>query len=328
MKFISHGSGGGPDVLCVQETDVPAIKPGEILIKVAYAGVNRPDCAQRSGRYPPPPGASPIMGLEVSGQIQALGEGVSGWSLGDWVCALCNGGGYAEFVAVPAGQALKIPSGMSLLGAAALPENYFTVWVNIFQRGRLQKGELLLVHGGSSGIGLTAIQLGHEWGAKVYCTVGNDEKGQACMNAGAVAAINYKTQDFLAEIQRLTDGHGVNMVLDMVGGDYVDRNLKALAMDGRLVQIAFLRGAKASMDLTPLMVKRIVYTGSTLRPRTPAEKALIASELQAQVWPILSQGRARPIIHEVFELDQAALAHELMESSAHIGKIMLKVCGE
>jgi NADPH:quinone reductase len=327
MKFISHGSGGSPEVLRVQETDIPAVKAGEILIKVAYAGVNRPDCAQRSGRYPPPPGASPIMGLEVSGQIQALGAGVTGWSLGDSVCALCNGGGYAEFVAVPAGQALKIPLGMDLLSAAALPENYFTVWVNVFQRGRLQKGESLLVHGGSSGIGLTAIQLAKEWGAKVYCTVGSDEKKLACLNAGADAAINYKTQDFLTEIQTLTNGSGVNMVLDMVGGDYVDRNLKSLALDGRLVQIAFLQGAKANLDLTPLMVKRIMYTGSTLRPRTHVEKALIALELQENVWPILAQGRARPIIHQVFDLENAGLAHELMESSAHIGKIMLKVCG-
>ncbi len=328
MKFISHGTGGLPEVMRLEEMAMPSVGAGEVRIKVAYAGVNRPDCAQRSGRYPPPPGASPIMGLEVAGRIDALGDGVNGWSLGDRVCALCNGGGYAEFVSVPAGQVLPIPSGFDLLMAAALPENYFTVWVNVFQRGRLKKGESLLVHGGSSGIGLTAIQLGKEFGATVYCTVGSEAKVKACLDVGADAAVNYKTHNFLTEVQSLTAGVGVNMVLDMVGGDYFDRNLKALAMDGRLVQIAFLQGAKATLDLTPLMVKRILYTGSTLRPRSHAEKALIASELHEHVWPILDQGKARPVIHQVFELEHAAQAHELMESSLHIGKIMLKVAGD
>lgn len=328
MKYISHGAGGHPDVMRLEETAMPSVGAGEVLIKVAYAGVNRPDCAQRSGRYPPPPGASPIMGLEVSGHIEALGEGVNGWFMGDRVCALCNGGGYAEYVSVPAGQVLPFPSGFDALMAAALPENYFTVWVNVFQRGKLQTGESLLVHGGSSGIGLTAIQLGKEFGATVYCTVGSEAKVKACLGVGADAAVNYKTHNFLTEIQSLTAGVGVHMVLDMVGGDYVDRNLKALAMDGRLVQIAFLQGAKATLDLTPLMTKRILYTGSTLRPRSQLEKALIASELFEHVWPILNQGKAKPVIHQVFDLEHANQAHALMESSSHIGKIMLRVSGD
>jgi NADPH2:quinone reductase len=328
MKYISHGVGGGPEVLALAQTDKPFLKPGEVLIKVAFAGVNRPDCAQRSGRYPPPKGASPIMGLEVSGHIEALGEGVSGWSVGDRVCALCNGGGYAEFVAVPASQALPIPEGLGLLQAAALPENYFTVWVNLFLRGHLKAGDKLLVHGGSSGIGLTAIQLGKAFGATVYSTAGNDEKNKACMQAGADAAINYKTNDFVTETLHLTEGQGVDMILDMVGGDYVERNLKALAVEGRLVQIAFLHGAKVNLDLTALMVKRIAYTGSTLRPRSNEDKAQIAQALQDHVWPLLSQGKALPVIHGVFDLGDASVAHSLMESSVHIGKIMLCVHGE
>jgi len=328
MKYISHGVGGGPEVLALAQTDKPLVKPGELLIKVAFAGVNRPDCAQRSGRYPPPKGASPIMGLEVSGHVEALGDGVSGWSVGDRVCALCNGGGYAEFVAVPATQALPIPEGMGLLLAAALPENYFTVWVNLFQRGHLKAGESLLVHGGSSGIGLTAIQLAKAFGATVYSTAGSDEKNRACMKAGADAAINYKLQDFVAETLHLSDGKGVDMVLDMVGGDYVERNLKALAVEGRLIQIAFLQGPKVNVDLTALMVKRIAYTGSTLRPRSNEDKAQIAQALQFHVWPLLIQGQALPNIYRVFDLDDAALAHGLMESSIHIGKIMLRVHGD
>lgn len=328
MKYISHGVGGGPEVLALAQTDKPLVKPGELLIKVAFAGVNRPDCAQRSGRYPPPKGASPIMGLEVSGHVEALGDGVSGWSVGDRVCALCNGGGYAEFVAVPATQSLPIPEGMGLLQAAALPENYFTVWVNLFQRGHLKAGESLLVHGGSSGIGLTAIQLAKAFGATVYSTAGSDEKNRACMKAGADAAINYKLQDFVAETLHLSDGKGVDMVLDMVGGDYVERNLKALAVEGRLIQIAFLQGPKVNVDLTALMVKRIAYTGSTLRPRSNEDKAQIAQALQFHVWPLLIQGQALPNIYRVFDLDDAALAHGLMESSIHIGKIMLRVHGD
>ena len=328
MKYISHGVGGGPEVLVPAQTDVPVLSPGEVLIKVAFAGVNRPDCSQRSGRYPPPKGASPIMGLEVSGHIAAVGEGVRGWALGDRVCALCNGGGYADFVAVPASQALPIPQGMGLLQAAALPENYFTVWVNLFLRGHLKAGETLLVHGGSSGIGLTAIQLAKAFGVKVYCTTGSVEKNMACLKAGADAAINYKTQDFVTETLGLTQGQGVDIVLDMVGGDYVDRNLKVLAVEGRLIQIAFLQGAKVNVDLTSLMVKRIAFTGSTLRPRTNEDKAHIAQSLQEHVWPLLGQGKALPIIDRVFEMDDASLAHGLMESSVHVGKIMLKIHGD
>ena len=328
MKYISHGVGGGPEVLVPAQTDVPVLSPGEVLIKVACAGVNRPDCSQRSGRYPPPKGASPIMGLEVSGHIAAVGEGVRGWALGDRVCALCNGGGYADFVAVPASQALPIPQGMGLLQAAALPENYFTVWVNLFLRGHLKAGETLLVHGGSSGIGLTAIQLAKAFGAKVYCTTGSVEKNMACLKAGADAAINYKTQDFVTETLGLTQGQGVDIVLDMVGGDYVDRNLKVLAVEGRLIQIAFLQGAKVNVDLTSLMVKRIAFTGSTLRPRTIEDKAHIAQSLHEHVWPLLGQGKALPIIDRVFEMDDASLAHGLMESSVHVGKIMLKIHGD
>ena len=297
MKYISHGAGGSPEVLVSAQTDMPDVKPGEVLIKVAFAGVNRPDCAQRSGRYPPPKDASPIMGLEVSGHIEALGEGVSGWSVGDRVCALCNGGGYAEFVAVPATQVLPIPQG-------------------------------ILVHGGSSGIGLTAIQLAKAFGATVYCTTGHEEKNMACLKSGADAAINYKAQDFVSEALRLTQGLGVDVVLDMVGGDYVDRNFKALALEGRLIQIAFLQGAKVHVDLTSLMVKRISYTGSTLRPRSLEDKAHIAQALQVHVWPLLMQGKALPIIYRVFDMEEAAQAHVLMESSVHIGKIMLKVHGD
>ena len=328
MKYISHGVGGGPEVLVPAQTDVPVLSPGEVLIKVAFAGVNRPDCSQRSGRYPPPKGASPIMGLEVSGHIAAVGEGVRGWALGDRVCALCNGGGYADVVAVPASQVLPIPQGMGLLQAAALPENYFTVWVNLFLRGHLKAGETLLVHGGSSGIGLTAIQLAKAFGAKVYCTTGSVEKNMACLKAGADAAINYKTQDFVTETLGLTQGQGVDIVLDMVGGDYVDRNLKVLAVEGRLIQIAFLQGAKVNVDLTSLMVKRIAFTGSTLRPRTIEDKAHIAQSLHEHVWPLLGQGKALPIIDRVFEMDDASLAHGLMESSVHVGKIMLKIHGD
>ena len=257
-----------------------------------------------------------------------MGEGVSGWSVGDRVCALCNGGGYAEFVTVPATQVLPVPQGMGLLQAAALPENYFTVWVNLFLRGHLKAGETLLVHGGSSGIGLTAIQLAKAFGASVFSTAGSDEKNQACLKAGADAVINYKSQDFVAETLLLTEGKGVDMVLDMVGGDYVERNLKALAVEGRLIQIAFLQGAKVHMDLTSLMVKRIAYTGSTLRPRSNEDKAQIAHALKEHVWPLLCQGKVWPVIYRVFNMEDAALAHGLMESSVHIGKIMLRVHGD
>jgi putative PIG3 family NAD(P)H quinone oxidoreductase len=325
MKFIEHGAGGAPDVMHLSETHVPRPGDGEVLIKVAYAGVNRPDCLQRSGRYPPPAGASPILGLEASGHVVALGNGVTQWQIGDAVCGLANGGAYAEFVAIPQGQILPVPKGLSLLQAAALPENYFTVWTNVFQRGRLQSGETLLVHGGSSGIGLTAIQLAKAFGAKVLCTVGNDEKVKACLSAGADIAINYRTQDFVEEALNATEKKGVNMILDMVGGDYMQRNLSSLAVDGRLVQIAFLQPSKTEVDWIGLMVKRLTFTGSTLRPRTAGDKAQMASELKEKVWPLIEQGQCHPVIHKVFDMTEAVKAHELMESSVHIGKIMLQV---
>lgn len=327
MKFVSHGEGGAPDVMHLSETNVPKPAAGEVLVKVAYAGVNRPDCLQRSGRYPPPPGASPILGLEASGQVVALGEGVTRWKQGDLVCGLANGGAYAEYVCIPQGQALPVPEGLTLLQAAALPENYFTVWTNVFQRGKLQAGETFLVHGGSSGIGLTAIQLAKAFGARVMCTVGNTEKMHACQAAGADLSINYRTQDFVKEVVSATDQKGVNIILDMVGGDYMQRNINCLAVDGRLVQIAFLQPSKTEVDWIGLMVKRLTFTGSTLRPRTAVDKAQMANELHEQVWPLLQQGKCLPVVHQVFDLSEAKQAHELMESSTHIGKIMLKVAG-
>jgi hypothetical protein len=327
MNFVAHGAGGAPQVMHLSDMPVPKPAATEVLIKVAYAGVNRPDCLQRSGRYPPPPGASPILGLEASGQVVALGEGVTRWKQGDWVCGLANGGAYAEYVCIPQGQVLPLPPGLSLLQAAALPENYFTVWTNVFQRGNLQAGETFLVHGGSSGIGLTAIQLAKAFGARVMCTVGNEEKIRACLAAGADLAINYRNQDFAKEVMDATEQKGVHMILDMVGGDYMQRNINCLAVDGRLVQIAFLQPSKTEVDWIGLMVKRLTFTGSTLRPRTAADKAQMANELHEKVWPLLQQGKCLPVVHQVFDLREAAKAHELMESSTHIGKIMLKVAG-
>ncbi len=328
MKFVDHGTGGGPEVLSPSSCPIPTPQKGEVLVKVAYAGVNRPDCLQRSGKYPPPAGASPIVGLEVSGEVVALGEGATRWQLGDKICALTNGGAYAEYVTVPEGQALPIPKGYTLLQAAALPENYFTVWTNVFQRGKLKAGESILIHGGSSGIGLTAIQLAHAFGAKVFCTVGNADKVAACVKVGADVAIDYKTQDYVEEVLKLTDQKGVNAILDMVGGSYMQRNLRALAIEGRLLQIAFLQPSKVEVDWVSLMAKRLTFTGSTLRPRSAADKAQIAYELQEQVWPLLAAGTVAPVIYKVFDLNEAAQAHALMESSQHIGKIMLTVAGE
>lgn len=327
MQYIEHGQGGAPEVLHVARTAVPTPGLGDVLVRVAYAGVNRPDCAQRMGTYPPPPGASPILGLEAAGTVVAVGAEVSHWQVGDAVCGLCNGGAYAEYVAIPAGQALPIPAGLSLAQAAALPENFFTVWTNVFQRGRLQAGERLLVHGGSSGIGLTAIQLASAFGARVMTTVGNAAKAQACLAAGASKAVIYTEQDFVQAALDFGDGQGVNAVLDMVGGSYMQRNLKALATDGRLIQVAFLQGSKTEVDWLTLMTKRLHFTGSTLRPRSPQDKAQIARELQQHVWPLLASQRVAPVLYQTFDLAQAAQAHALMESSAHIGKIMLKVAG-
>ena len=326
MTFIETAGAGGPEVLRPATGPLPVPKPDELLIRVQAAGVNRPDVQQRLGAYPPPPGASPVIGLEVAGEVVGRGASAEGFAIGDSVCGLANGGGYAEYCAVPATQCLPFPKGYDALRAGALPETYFTVWANLFGHGRLAAGESVLVHGGTSGIGVTAIQLAREFGATVYATAGTAEKCAACVRLGAAAAIDYKTQDFVAEIKRLTDGRGVDVVLDVVGAEYFGRNLRTLAMDGRLVLIAFLGGSKAeSVDLVPIMTRRLTVTGSTMRPRTAAQKAAIAAALAGKVWPVLEAGRAGPVIHASFPLDQAAAAHRLMESSAHIGKIMLRV---
>jgi putative PIG3 family NAD(P)H quinone oxidoreductase len=325
MRYVDHGSGGGPEVLNLRNGPLPELGAGEVLIEVVAAGVNRPDVLQRSGRYPPPADASPHLGLEVAGRIVALGQGVTEWQIGEPVCALTNGGGYADYAVAPAGQVLPVPAGLTMMQAAALPETYFTVWANVIERGRLASGETLLVHGGSSGIGLTAIQLAKARGATVLCTVGSAEKAQACTALGADHAIDYRRQDFVAETLRLTGNRGVDVILDMVGGPYIEKNLKLLAIEGRLVQIAFLQPSRVEVDWLPLMVKRLTFTGSTLRPRPPAEKARLAQQLRTEVWPLLEQGRALPSIYRVFPLEQAAAAHALMESSEHIGKIMLEV---
>ncbi|MCW3060369.1 MAG: NAD(P)H-quinone oxidoreductase [Capsulimonas sp.] len=325
MRYITIETPGGPEALTLVDGPAPTPREGEVLIRVAAAGVNRPDIAQRQGAYPPPPGASPILGMEIAGTIAALGPGVESHKIGDQVCALVSGGGYAEYCAAPAAQCLPIPQGLSLIEAAALPETYFTVWTNVFQRGRLQPGETFLVHGGSSGIGTTAIQLAHQFGARVIADAGTEEKCAVCRSLGANLAINYKTQDFVAEVKQFTEGRGVDLILDMVGGPYFSRNLAALAREGRLVQIAFLQGAKIEVDLTLLMVKRLTVTGSTLRPRTVAEKGAIARDLHERVWPLLESGKVKPLIYRTFPLADAAQAHALMESSEHIGKIVLTV---
>lgn len=325
MFYIDHGKGGTADVLKPAEGPAPQPQAGEVVIEVHYAGVNRPDVLQRAGSYPPPPGASPVLGLEVAGRISAVAADVTKWKVGDLACALAPGGGYAEYCAVPAPHCLPVPRGLSLREAAALPENFFTVWTNVFTRGRLQAGETFLVHGGSSGIGLTAIQLAKAFGASVYTTVGKAEKAAFCRNVGADAAINYREQDFVAEVAQLTGKKGVDLILDMVGGSYIEKNLKSLALDGRLVQIAFLQQSKVELDFLPIMIKRITLTGSTLRPRTIAQKAEIGRDLLNQVWPLLESGKVKPVIHATFPLKDARLAHELMESSKHIGKIMLEM---
>lgn len=325
MRHVDHRPGGDADCLRLAEGPVPQPGPHDVLVRVAYAGINRPDVFQRSGSYPPPPDASPLLGLEIAGEIVALGAEVSGWKVGDQVCALTPGGGYAEYCVAPAEHCLPVPAGFSLLEAAALPETYFTVWSNVFDRANLKAGETFLVHGGSSGIGLTAIQLAKQFGATVYTTVGNREKIEACQRAGADRVINYHEEDFVEVVAQATEGNGVDVILDMVGGDYIPRNVKSLAVEGRLVQIAFLKGARVELDAAPIMRKRLTFTGSTLRPRSRADKADIAKALQANVWPLLEQGLCRPVIHATFPLADAAEAHRLMESSQHIGKIMLEV---
>lgn len=323
MHFVDHGRGGDATILKLAETDRPQPGDGEVLIKVAYAGVNRPDVAQRAGVYPPPPDASPILGLEVSGHVAAVGAGCSRWRVGDAVCALTPGGGYAEYCVAPEPHCLPVPAGLTLLQAASLPENYFTVWANVFEIAGLQAGEVFLVHGGSSGIGVCAIQLAKAFGAQVATTAGSAGKLAFCGLLGADLTINYREQDFVVEVRKRFDG--VDVVLDMVGGDYAARNIKLMKRGGRLVQIAVLGGAKAQVDLAQIMVKRLLVTGSTLRPRSVADKAALATALEARVWPLFAEGRLRPVIHCSYPLAQAAEAHALMESSEHIGKIMLEV---
>ena len=326
MTYVHADGAGGPEVLSLATGPVPAPKPDEVLIRVHAAGVNRPDVAQRQGSYPPPPGASPILGLEVAGEVVAIGDQVTTLAVGDRVCALTNGGGYAEYCTAPASQCLPWPAGYDAIQAGAMPETAFTVWANLFQIGRLTKGQTALVHGGTSGIGVTAIQFAKEFGARIFATAGSDDKCAACLRLGADAAINYRTQDFAAEVKTLTEGRGVNVILDMVGAPYMTRNVRSLGLEGRLVIIAFLQGSRVQdFDFIPVLVRRLTITGSTLRPRTTAQKAAIAADLRARVWPVLDAGRCAPVIHATFPLAQAAEAHRLMESSEHIGKIMLTV---
>jgi NADPH2:quinone reductase len=326
MRHVTFDTPGGPEVMHLTTGPVPQPQPGEVLVKVAAAGINRPDIQQRKGAYPPPPGASPILGLEAAGDIVALGEGVTGWHIGDRVTGLCNGGAYAEYVAIPAGQCLPWPAGFDAIQAASLPETCFTVWANLFDLGRLAPGESVLIHGGTSGIGVTAIQLATAFGAKAYATAGSAAKCAACLDLGAAGAINYREADFLADIKAMTGGAGVDVVLDMVGAPYTNRNLQALKRGGRLIQIAFMQGSVApDIDLLPIMVKRLTVTGSTMRPRTAVEKAAIAKSLHDFVWSWLEAGTVRPVISEALPWTDVATAHQLMENSAHVGKIILKV---
>jgi putative PIG3 family NAD(P)H quinone oxidoreductase len=327
MRAVEISTPGGPQVLVPVMRPLPQLKDHEVLIKVAYAGVNRPDCLQRAGAYPPPPGASDLPGLEVSGEVLNLGKEVARWNIGDQVCALTPGGGYAEFVAVPEGQILPVPRGMSMLQAAALPETFFTVWSNVFMRGKLKAGETLLIHGGASGIGTTAIMLGKAFGATVIITAGSDARCDACLTLGADHAINHKTQDFVEEIKTITGGKGADVILDMVGGDYVMRNHKCAAVDGRIVQIATLGGAVTEIDLRLIMGKRLTHTGSTLRPQTEFAKAEIARQLLQHVWPLIEAGTIAPLMDELFDLDQAWQAHTRMEAGEVVGKMVLRVGG-
>ena len=325
MTAIEIPEPGGPDALVAGVRPVPTPGEGEVLVKVAAAGVNFPDVMQRRGSYPPPPGASDIPGLEIAGEIVATGPGVSEFSVGDEVCALVAGGGYAEYCVAPAPQCLPIPKGFDLVTAAAIPETFFTVWTNLFDRGRLKAGETVLIHGGSGGIGTTAIQVAHAMGARVLTTARNAEKCRFCEELGAARAINYREEDFVQVVDQVTDGNGVELIIDIVGDDYVARNLKALAIEGRLVQVAVQKGVKAEVPMFLIMVKRLVITGSTLRPRSVADKGRIAAALKENIWPLFEAGKIKPVLHSTFSLAQAADAHRLMESSEHIGKIVLTV---
>lgn len=324
MTAIGLPVPGGPEALIPETRPVPQPKPGEVLVKVEAAGVNRPDVLQRKGLYPPPPGAPDIPGLEIAGIVVALGEGVQRYALGDHVCALVPGGGYAEYCTAHESNVLPVPTGFSFEEAAGIPETFFTVWTNVFERGALKAGETLLIHGGTSGIGTTAIMLAKEFGARVIVTVGSEDKRQAALALGADHAIVYRSEDFVEKTLAFTDQHGADVILDMVGGDYIGRNYRAAARDGRIVQIAFQAGSKAEADFSLLMMKRLVHTGSTLRPRSVAEKAVIAAALEAKVWPLFEKSRCKPQIFAVFPLKQASAAHHMMEEGSHIGKIILK----
>ncbi len=325
MTAIEITESGGPEVLQPVERPVPEPGSGEILIAVAAAGVNRPDVVQRLGLYPPPPGASDLPGLEVAGEVAAVGEAVTEWKEGDRVCALISGGGYAQYATAPAAQVLRVPAGLDSIQAAGIPETFFTVWTNMFDRGHLAAGESILIHGGSSGIGTTAIQLAREFGATAYVTVGNAEKARFCEELGAEKAINYREQDFVEEIKSITDGAGVDIILDIVGGDYLPRNIRLLRVGGRLLQVSLMGGSKGELDLGRVMRNRLTVTGSTLRPRSVAQKGEIAAALRERVWPLFEAGKIGPVIHQTFPLAEASRAHELMETSAHIGKIILSV---
>jgi NADPH2:quinone reductase len=325
MTAMAIKTPGGPEALVAEERPLPVPGPGEILVRVRAAGVNRPDVAQRLGHYPPPPGASDLPGLEVAGEVAALGDGARRFAIGEKICALAPGGGYAQYCKLHETSALPIPAGLSMIEAAAIPETFFTVWTNVFDRGRLRQGETLLVHGGSSGIGTTAIMLAKAFGARVITTAGSPEKCEFCRKLGADVAINYRNEDFVAVTKESTRGHGADVILDMVGGDYVAKNYEAAAEQGRIVQIAFLKEPKVTLDLRRLMMKRLVHTGSTLRPRTVEEKGAIAHSLEEKVWPLLREGRCKPVIYAVFKLADVPKAHALMESSAHSGKIVLEV---
>lgn len=325
MNCIEITEHGGPDVLQPTTRPVPEPAAGEVLIRVHAAGVNRPDCIQREGNYAPPPGTTDIPGLEVAGEVIALGDDVHDIEIGTKVCALVAGGGYAEYVTAPAPQVMTIPVGLSIIEAAALPETFMTVWTNVFERGHLQPGETLLVHGASSGIGTTAIQLAHHLGSRVIATAGSDEKCQVCLDLGADRAVNYHEEDFVSVAKESNGGKGVDVILDMVGGDYIQRNIKSCAPDGRIVNIAYLRGPKAEINFMTVMLKRLTLTGSTLRPQPIARKGEIAASLMERVWPLIEEAKVKPVIHTVFPLEKAAAAHALMETNTHIGKIMLKM---
>ena len=328
MKAIALARFGGPEVLELVERPTPAPGPGEVLVEVEAAGVNRPDLLQREGRYPPPPGVTDIPGLEVAGRVVEVGPPgawPSRWQKGDRVCALVAGGGYAEYCVVPQPQCLPIPRGLDVVSAAAIPETFFTVWTNVFERGRLQPGQTLLVHGGAGGIGTTAIQLGRAFGATVIATAGAPDRCEACLRLGASHAIDYRTEDFVARVREITAGRGVDLVLDIVGGPYLARNLEVLARDGRLLQIGLMGGARAEISLGPILQRRLWITGSTLRPRSVEEKGLIARALESRVWPLVERGEVRPLVHATFPLARAADAHRLMESGGYVGKIVLTV---